>query len=164
MNEQWTIALDLDGVFADFDKKISELNNGIPCASVPRGRLWASVGQYDEKVGPFFESLEKMQGADTLWNFVNSNFVNKFFLSAAGYTPKDGVGQKKRWVAKNYGNSVVCKVVTSSSDKAAFAGPNVILVDDRNKSIDPWVAAGGIGVLHKSAEDTIRQLKEIVGI
>lgn len=164
MNEQYKIFIDLDGVIANFDKKISELNGGIPCSQVPRGRLWASVGRYDEEVGPFFESLEKMPDADVLWNFVRDNFVNMAVLSAAGYTPKDGVGQKKRWVAKNYGNSVVCKVVTSSSDKAAFAGPKVILVDDRSKSIDPWVAAGGIGVLHKSAEDTIRQLKEIVGI
>jgi hypothetical protein len=37
-----------------------------------------------------------------------------------------------------------------------------ILVDDRNKSIDPWVEAGGIGVLHKSVPDTIGQLRELI--
>jgi len=33
--------------------------------------------------------------------------------------------------------------------------------DDRESNIDQWRAAGGIGILHTSASDTIRQLKKL---
>lgn len=162
MNEHLTVAVDLDGVLANFDKKVSELNNGMPCNSIPRGRMWASVGHYDKTVGPFFESLEKMPDADQLWSFLRQNFVNIFILSAAGYTPRNGAEQKKNWVAKNFGRDVVVKVVTGSGDKAAFANENTILIDDREKSIHPWIAAGGIGILHRNASETIHMLKDVI--
>ena len=56
---------------------------------------------------------------------------------------------------------VVVNLVRKSNDKAAYAAPNHILIDDRSKSIQPWVAAGGIGILHTNAANTIRQLKEV---
>jgi hypothetical protein len=33
------------------------------------------------------------------------------------------------------------------------------LIDDRQKNIDAWIDAGGIGIVHVSARDTIEQLK-----
>lgn len=162
MNEHLTIACDLDGVLANFDKKISELNGGMACSAVPRGKLWASVAHYNDNVQPFFLSLEKMPDADHLWDFVRSNFINVFILSAAGYTPRNGAEQKKEWVAKHFGRDVVTKVVNGSGDKAAFATPNTILIDDREKSIIPWVNAGGIGILHRNAAETIRMLKDTI--
>jgi hypothetical protein len=45
--------------------------------------------------------------------------------------------------------------------KAAYAKPNHILIDDREKSIQPWREAGGIGILHTSAADTISQLQKL---
>ena len=162
LNEHLTVAIDLDGVLANFDKRVSGLNGGVPCASIPRGKMWASVGHYDKTVGPFFESLEKMPDADELVDFIRSNFVNYFILSAAGYTPPNGEQQKKNWVAKHYGHGVVVKVVRGSGDKAAFATPNTILIDDREKSIIPWTNAGGIGVLHRNTRETIHMLKEII--
>ena len=47
------------------------------------------------------------------------------------------------------------KYATDKSGK-----PN-LLIDDFKKYIVPWEKAGGIAILHTSAEDTIRQLKEI---
>ena len=38
--------------------------------------------------------------------------------------------------------------------------PN-ILIDDWKKNIVEWEAAGGIGILHKSASATIAQLKKL---
>ena len=45
--------------------------------------------------------------------------------------------------------------------KARFAGPNKILIDDREDNIAAWKAAGGIGILHTDAFSTIAKLKEI---
>ena len=49
----------------------------------------------------------------------------------------------------------------SAKDKAQYASPNAILIDDRSKAIDPWVDMGGIGILHTNTNNTIEQLKQI---
>lgn len=161
MNEKWTVAIDLDGVLADFEDKVAR-KLGIPFESIPRGKLWNTIEMMD-KEEPFFESLEKMPGADELMNFIQKNFVNYFILSATGYTPKDASQQKKNWVARHFGKSIVVKTVTTSSQKAAYANPRTILIDDRTKSTEPFAAAGGLTILHKSADQTIKELSEIIG-
>ena len=40
-----------------------------------------------------------------------------------------------------------------------YAKPNRILIDDYSETIERWRAAGGKGILHTSADDTIKQLK-----
>ena len=36
-----------------------------------------------------------------------------------------------------------------------------VLIDDRPKNIEAWEAAGGIGIIHTSAKETIEKLKEL---
>jgi hypothetical protein len=160
-NYEYTVAIDLDGVSADFAGRIQQIT-GMVCESVPRGKLWASVEKYNREVAPFFESLDKMADADELWSFIDAHFGHYYVLTATGWTPRDGADQKTRWVAKTYGAHVPVKVVTSGSLKAQFATPKSILIDDTRKAIDPWIAAGGIGVFHTSAADSIKQLQEIL--
>lgn len=38
-------------------------------------------------------------------------------------------------------------------------GPESVLIDDREKTIREWEAAGGTGILHRSAEKTVQELK-----
>lgn len=162
-NEEWTVWIDSDGVIADFEALIADYV-GTPFHEISKGAMWRAVERYDSEVAPFFESLPKMKDADTLIDFVKAHFVNYGILTASGHVPKNGPQQKRNWYKKHYGNIIV-KVVTKSPDKAEFAkSDKCILIDDRKKSIDPWVAAGGTGILHTSAADTINQLKQIVGI
>lgn len=154
----YTLAFDSDGVIADFDKKAVEILGGKRIHEVPKGTLWSSIERYDREVEPFFESLELMDGAMRLVDFGRDNFKHVFILTASGYTPKNGAEQKKRWYARMFPGMQVI-VVPKSPDKAAYANSTTILVDDRAKSIDPWVAAGGIGILHTSVDDTIEQLR-----
>jgi len=162
MNEQWTVAIDLDGTISAFEEKVSAYT-GVPFNQIPRGKLWATIEEMNKKE-PFFLSLDKMPDADKLMDFVKKNFVNYFILTATGYTPKDGAEQKRQWVAKHYGKDVVVKTVVSSSQKAAFANPRTILIDDRTKSTEPFAAAGGLTILHKTADQSIAELKKIVGM
>ena len=48
------------------------------------------------------------------------------------------------------------------SQKAAFAHKKAVLIDDRQRNIDVWVEAGGIGILHKTADETIEELDYII--
>jgi hypothetical protein len=52
-------------------------------------------------------------------------------------------------------------ILRSAKHKKDFAGPNNILIDDRVDNINGWIEAGGIGILHTSAEDTIKQLNKL---
>ena len=45
--------------------------------------------------------------------------------------------------------------------KADFVGLNKILIDDRQDTISSWNANGGIGILHTSAANTIKELKKL---
>lgn len=160
----YQLFLDSDGVIADFNGRVKSFLGEDFSTDHPKykGKIWAGIQHYNDNVEPFFESLEKMIDADELMDFARSNFGNVFILTACGFTPKDAADQKRRWFERRYGKELIVKVVSKSPDKAQFATSNSILVDDRAKSIDPWVAAGGIGVLHTDAGSTIARLKELI--
>lgn len=153
-NEGLVVACDADGVLVNFEGGCERLT-GQPWTGKPP---WGAISRCPH---PFFEQLEKMPDADQLWGFIEANFINRFVLTAYGHTPKDAEAQKRRWFAREYPKAIM-KGVVSSEDKVKFAGPNVILIDDRSKSIDPWVAAGGIGILHRNAATTIRELQRLI--
>lgn len=159
-NTKFTIALDSDGVLADFERKVLEIT-GIPILKIPKKELWRQISDYDKHVAPFFATLPKMPDADILWEYVTSTFSNYFILTATGYTPRDGAQQKRQWYREHYGD-VRIETVNTSLDKARFATPTTILIDDRMNSISPWVKAGGIGILHVTAKQSIQELSKLL--
>lgn len=161
MNYDWVVYVDLDGVIAAFEEKCQVILNGT-FDTIHKSKVWAGIQHHNDNVEPFFESLDKIHDADILMDYVRKHFGNVRILSACGFTPKDAGDQKRRWCEKHYGKELIVKIVSKSPDKAQFAEPNAILIDDRSKSIDPFVSAGGIGILHTSAEDTIKQLDAIL--
>lgn len=160
-NEKYTVWIDSDGVLADFEGKVEEIL-GRPINSVPKGEVWKAVYAYNDRVEPFFESLSKMPDADKLVTFCTQNFSIVKVLTATGYTPKDAGEQKRRWYLKHYGPTLSVKTVEKSGQKAMYANPNSILIDDRDKSIGPWLAAGGIGIFHTDVASTIEKLKTLL--
>ena len=52
-------------------------------------------------------------------------------------------------------------ILTPAKFKQKYAGENKILIDDMERNIQQWRDKGGIGILHTSAVDTIKQLKEL---
>ncbi len=157
------IYVDADGVITDFDgyvlakfgRRVADFN--------PKGAFWQKLTHHDTHVEKFFLNLPKMSDADVLMAFLAETGLPIRILTACGYTPKDAKEQKIEWFAKHYPN-VECIVVPKSPDKAAYATPTTILIDDRSKSIDPWMAAGGVGILHRDAESTIAVLRSLLQI
>jgi len=47
------------------------------------------------------------------------------------------------------------------AQKQLFSGENRILIDDLPNTIEEWNAKGGIGILHTSAANTIKELKKL---
>ncbi len=48
-----------------------------------------------------------------------------------------------------------------SYDKHEFSEPGALLIDNKQPTIDSWEDKGGIGILHKNADDTIKQLQKL---
>ena len=154
------IYVDLDGVLVDFDGALRE-RFGFGWDGTPRRKVWSAIMHYNDHTQPWFYSLPKTEDADVLWEFVNAEFDRVEILSASGTSPKDAQGQKRAWIGDHLGYDVVANIVTSGSEKAEFATPNTVLIDDRKRVLNPFIEAGGIGILHTSAADTIEQLQRL---
>ena len=64
----------------------------------------------------------------------------------------------RRWRQRNLPSTKL--VLAQAIRKQNYATPDSILIDDRENNINQWIASGGIGILHTSASDTIKQLKK----
>jgi len=154
------VFVDADGVIVDFEghafdcfgRRIEDFN--------PKGSFWGAVTRHDTHVAKFFLNMPKLGDADQLIEYLLPRYRSVKVLTAGGYTPKDVKEQKIAWFAKHY-PGLECIVVNKSPDKAQYAAPDAILIDDRTKSTYPWQQAGGIAVLHRNTKDTIRQLEAL---
>ncbi len=79
-------------------------------------------------------------------------------LSAPSRHPSSRLG-KRLWVKNNIPGAKL--VLASAEKKQNYSGTNKILIDDMERNIQQWRDKGGIGILHTSTADTIKQLKEL---
>jgi hypothetical protein len=162
---KYTIYCDLDGVIVDFDKFCRE-HIGIRPRDMDTDKtikreFWKRVKRWVENGNGFFSQMDPMIDASLLWGYIKK--YDPIILSAAGTATKNAVEEKAEWVRLHLGPKAAKQAifVTAATDKAQYAASNHILIDDRDRAINPWVAAGGVGILHTSAENTIRQLREL---
>jgi len=147
------IYVDMDGVLTDFDSRAREIIGHNPQNAK---ELWTAVKPYIKR-GEFWATFKPMKDAFVLWNYVKK--YNPTVLTAGGTIEvQQTAAEKKAWVKKYIGSNKVI-VVQASKEKAKYANEKSILIDDSKRSIVPWQLAGGIGILHKSASATIRELK-----
>ena len=157
-NMDYIIYTDMDGVLSDFDKRFMEFSDGIRPSeyekNMGREAFWDLI---DNKVGvPFWAGMDWMPDGKQYWNYIKQ--YNPIILSAPSRNNESRYG-KRIWKKRNMPDTKM--ILAYASDKKNYAKSNAILIDDRKKNIDQWKAAGGIGILHTSAEDTIRQLKDL---
>lgn len=157
------IYLDLDGVLADFFHEYAKL------AGVPENQF----GIHDYRSIPPAKTdptLEKMIGTDffhRLPKFITSDQLVKMVLK---YVPdyhicssplrndaENSEHWKREWIKDNLPIQPSDIVITGSKEKYAVnpdGTPN-ILIDDRKKVLERWIAAGGIGIKYQSDEDSL---------
>ncbi len=163
------INVDLDGVMVNFLKTAIAVSGINPeqdgkdsTNKVLRRDFWKAIERHVKAGNKFFEAMDPMDDAFILWEYLLKTGVPLVINSATGHVI--GAAQEKRnWVRKHLGHEVAnsARFVRDAVHKSQYAGPTKLLIDDRRKAIDPWVAAGGIGVLHVNAHLTIEQLKEL---
>lgn len=159
-----TCYVDMDGVIADFDRGYFELT-GKTSESTPDEDLWRDIERHGKS--KFFSELPWMTDGKTLWEFVINNFLKIKILTALGKS--DAVdGQttkgKRAWLLHNIPaltDSDIIMVVNKHK-KRHYSTPESIIIDDTPVVIQEWNKKGGIGILHKSATETIGILKNYV--
>ena len=165
ITQEYKIFCDMDGVLADFVSGVSGML-GVPLEDGRydldpeyKKRMWKAVSKHQKAGGELWYELDLMPDAMELWRYIAP--YNPEILSAGGNPQHKAEGQKQRWIVKHFGPHVKVNVTRLAADKARYAAPNHILIDDKEKALGPWRDAGGIGVLHTSAANTIRQLKDL---
>jgi len=153
--QKHTVYCDLDGVLVDFDKGYKDLTGITTQEADAKGAefFWEPIA----KAGvSFWIRLKWMPDGHKLWNYIKH--FNPSLLSAPSREESSRIG-KRVWVKRNLPG--VKLILANAVDKQNYSGENQILIDDRDKNIEQWRSKGGIGILHTSAADTIKQLKEL---
>lgn len=148
------VFLDSDGVFAHFDQHCFNNFGSFP-KELRDDDMWAMIHAYEA----WWPSMPPMPGAFELWAALRH--LDPIVLTGCPKTNFDNaVLHKKEWWKRNFDHdNVICCL---SRDKAThMINPGDILVDDMYKNIKRWRAAGGIGVLHRSNEETLARLAEL---
>ena len=115
----------------------------------------------------FFSELKWMPGGKELWAFVNQHFIRVKILSALGKTDKidkkTSTG-KREWLSHHIPSLTSDDIilVDNKHHKRRYCKPGDIIIDDTPIIIEEWNKKGGIGILHKTAGETINILKRYI--
>lgn len=154
---QKTIYCDMDGVLTDFDKQLKSVGIKDGRAFEAKHGSEAFWNKIDSGGLKWWSEMPWMSDGKQLWNYIKDKNVQ--ILSAPAKTLPQSKEGKKIWVKKNLGN--VTLILKRAREKQQYAKPNAILIDDLDKNIKQWRASGGIGILHKSATSTLKQLQRL---
>ena len=163
------IFCDMDGVLSDWDSQF-EKEAGMTIdefqKEYSKNASWKLVGKAGE---PFWAGMEWMTDGIDLWAFIRK--FKPTILSSPSLDPNSITG-KAKWLKKNLNWDfpyITKKEDWTGNERTIFysnkfefaTGPSDILIDDTPKKLDAWIAAGGTGILHTSAKETIAELKKL---
>lgn len=151
---EYKIYCDMDGVLTDFDGAYQELTGkDIRGQHLTDASFWSPI----DKAGKmFWVDMQWKSDGKELWDYIKK--YKPKLLSAPSRQDSSRIG-KHEWVERELPG--VPLLLRSAKHKKDFAAPDSILIDDRADNIEGWNEAGGIGILHKNAKDTIEQLKKL---
>ena len=161
----YTIYLDMDGVIADFDQRFIDVSGMTPDEYRDKYGLKEFWNLIDEKNKiKFWVGIPVMPGAKKLVNYVSQ--YDYEILTAPSVRKQSRIG-KMVWLRKVHPDLFpnTPKVNFKPAKEKHQVKPSLtksdILIDDKASTINTWNATGGTGILYTSADDTIKQLKDL---
>jgi len=161
-----TIYCDMDGVLVDIVAGLAKLYN-IPNLSNKNFDSFINPlkKRIDEEHPNLFANLPWMTDGKSLWKYISNPKYKVEILSAHTTTwQPSSKADKLKWIEKNLKPKPHFSNVVLRPQKKDFATTNGkpnILIDDWKKNIQEWTAVGGIAIYHKSANQTIAELKKL---
>ena len=155
---EYIIYSDMDGVITNFDGRFKKFSNGVSPSEYEKEngkkKFWDLI---DNQIGvKFWVGMPWMEDGKEYWDYISK--YKPILLSSPSVNNESRLG-KRLWVKNNLPGTPL--KLAFSRNKKNYAQENAILIDDRENNINQWIASGGVGILHTSASDTIRQLKEL---
>jgi len=151
------IYCDMDGVLCDFERQWARTNK-LPFSKFQTLNIhdrWEKVRQH----GSFWETIPWKGDGKTLWNYIKKHDVR--ILSAYSSSDPNCMAGKRKWLNKNVSISPAKIHLVTRSQKQIYSKKNTILIDDYIRNIKEFNAKGGIGIRHKTASQTISELKKL---
>ena len=154
----YVIYSDMDGVIVDFEERFKQFSDGVLPSEFQkahgRDKFWDLI---DNQIGVrFWVGAPWMPDGKQYWDYIEK--YNPILLSSPSRQNESRLG-KRLWVKKHIPGTPL--KLAYADNKKNYARENAILIDDRKQNIDQWVAAGGIGIWHTNAENTIAELKKL---
>jgi len=149
------VYLDCDGVLANFSQAFLTLTGLTPEKYEElhgTKDFWKTI----RSATNFFGTLPLMPGAQLLYDAVKHR--RPLILTGCPFG-NWAEHQKFGWRDKQFPGTPM--VTCLSRNKRSFCQPGDVLVDDLEKYRHLWEEAGGIFVLHTSAESSIEQLRSL---
>ena len=99
----------------------------------------------------------------TLIDYIKDTGIDWEILSCSGMQNRDKVAKDKfKWIRKHVDIDVLVTCTLKGKDKAIFSKPGHVLIDDKASNITAWQNAGGIGIHHTHAKDTIKRITKLL--
>lgn len=160
------IYFDMDGVLADFDRGVREL-----CGMEAFDQGGRSPAENDimwdaiRKVDHFYDRLELMPGAKEMFDAVYGVYGDRCEILTGIPKEKRGIvtaaEDKISWMKRILSDKVKVNICYRAEKIDRCTGPETVLIDDLKKNIDEWQEAGGTGILHVSAKETMKEMKKL---
>ena len=162
----YDVYVDMDGVLTDFERRFEQFAGVTPDEYMSQKEIqygkdkaneqfWDLV---DKQIGVrFWAGMPWMPEGEELYRYIKKH--KPTILTSPSREESSRIG-KGVWVKRNM-SDVPVKFGFGADGKAKFAGPNKILIDDREDNISAWKAAGGIGILFKSTEQVKNELSKL---
>jgi len=148
----------MDGVLTDFDKQFTDsISPWKPKQFIDKNGLDEFWNEIDSRGVGFWVGMKWMEDGKSLFEFLK-NYKDVELLSSPSRSEHSRLG-KRLWVKNNIPGQKL--ILAGASKKQNYSGRDRILIDDRPDTIEQWRSKGGIGILHTSAADTIKQLQNI---
>jgi hypothetical protein len=153
MSKKITLYIDMDGVLSNFEKAYRAMWHEF---EYDRERFRQAV--LERRI---FTHLEWMPNGEKFMNKIYEmqsgydSCLNIEILTSTGSHRTDmrtaGQEQKIEWLCAK-GIPFKANFVCAKPEKAQYAGPHKLLIDDMDGCITPFNAAGGVGFQHKDSE------------
>ena len=159
----YAVFCDLDGVLADFDRAVRELPGKLPAEMSPQ-QMWPRLAKAPE----FYTHLPWTADGPELWRFIQPYAPVILTGLPLGKWAKP---QKLEWCRRELGEHV--RVIAGWTKQKAQDGRNYLeeqgsastltplLIDDREKTREPWENMGGVFVHHRDAATSIAALEAL---